>query len=540
MNPNCYPLKDSPLLITHPHDLVFSVEYKLYRHSLPRNLDQLSQPRIFATHTHYTSLPHSIIHSNCRIVYICRNPLDNFVSYWHFSRATKNVNIKPGPIDESFVNYCAGYDVLESELREARKGTVYDEEEEGLVEEISRPCSFEHLKSLEVNKNDVFNRGIPVTAYFRKGEAGDYANHLTPSMVEHLSKGSSFLLYLCLFIASKFLTHQLVSELGSNGTQGKTNAKFRNEVNEALARHETSIHQGVPANQQVSLASFHLEGLALQWHRWFMKFHGPVSWKEFTKAILLCFGPIEFEDPSEALIRLRQTTTLEAYQENFEKLSHRIDGLPESFLIGCFIAGLRDDICLDVKIKHSRTLTEAIGVARLIEKLLIDGRSTHNFIDQAVVTKYGLPVEKSKKFHVMVANKERIECVGLCHALTMKIQGCLVTTDYYMLPMAAFPIVLDVQWLVTLGSIETDYAPLTMTFKQDGIIHTFQGVQQGLEVLSQKECQSSHGSVGLGTGFFLQLVATSSTKKISTHPQELDRLFSKFPVVFQNPTTLPP
>ncbi|XP_060673303.1 uncharacterized protein LOC132803788 [Ziziphus jujuba] len=405
--------------------------------------------------------------------------------------------------------------------------------------------------------------------------------------------------------------------------------------------------QGVPANQQVTLASFHLEGLALQWHRWFMKFRGPVSWKEFTKAILLRFGPTEFEDPSESLTRLQQTTTVEAYQENFEKLSHRIDGLPESFLIGCFIAGLRDDIRLDAKIKHPPTLTEAIGVAHLIEErnllqrklpqfhrsptpstrtqenstegllgpppsqkstsnitsttfrritpqetrerrekglyyycdekfvsghrcarpqlfmigddvetiegnledtateelegttpeisfhaiagtnhpqtirvigqlqnkdltVLIDGGSTHNFIDQAVVTKYGLPVEKSKKFHVMAANKDRIECA-----------------------------VLGVEWLTTPGPIETDYARLTMTFKQDGIIHTFQGVQQGLEVLSQKECQSSHGSVGLGTGFFLQLVATSATKKISTHPPELDRLLSKFPVVFQNPTTLP-
>ncbi|XP_048323214.2 uncharacterized protein LOC107404744 [Ziziphus jujuba] len=386
--------------------------------------------------------------------------------------------------------------------------------------------------------------------------------------------------------------------------------------------------QGVPANQQVTLASFHLEGLALQWHRWFMKFRGPISWKEFTKAILLRFGPTEFEDPSEALTRLRQTTTVEAYQQNFEKLSHRIDRLPESFLIGCFIAGLRDDSRLDVKIKHPPTLTEAIGgnstqgllgpppsqkstpnitpttLRRITPQearerpekglcyysdekfvsghrcaqpqlfmigddvettegnledmateepegttpeisfhaiaVLIDGGSTHNFIDQAVVTKYGLPVEKSKKFHVMVANKERIECAGLCHALTMKIQGCPVTADYYVLPVAACPIVLGVEWLDTLGPIETDYARLTMTFKQDGIIHTFQGVQQGLEVLSQKECQSSHGSVGLGTGFFLQLVATSATKKISTHPPELDRLLSKFPVVFQNPTTLPP
>ena len=80
------------------------------------------------------------------------------------------------------------------------------------------------------------------------------------------------------------------------------------------------------------------------------------------------FGPTDYEDPSEALTRLKQTSTLEAYQEAFEKLSHCIDGVPENFLVGCFIAGLKDEICLDVKIKQSRTLTDAIGVARLVEE----------------------------------------------------------------------------------------------------------------------------------------------------------------------------
>ena len=45
-----------------------------------------------------------------------------------------------------------------------------------------------------------------------------------------------------------------------------------------------------------------------------------------------------------------------------------MDNLPENFLIGCFIAGLRDDIRIDVKIKQPITLADAIGVARLIEE----------------------------------------------------------------------------------------------------------------------------------------------------------------------------
>ncbi|KAL5764629.1 hypothetical protein ACOSP7_016982 [Xanthoceras sorbifolium] len=124
----------------------------------------------------------------------------------------------------------------------------------------------------------------------------------------------------------------------------------------------------IAMDQQVQLASFHLEGIALQWHRWLTKFRGPMTWNEFTKALLLRFGPTDYEDPSEALTRLKQTSTVSAYQEMFEELSHRVDGLPENFLVGCFIAGLRDEIRLDVKIKQPRSLTDAIGVARLIEE----------------------------------------------------------------------------------------------------------------------------------------------------------------------------
>ncbi|KAL5818258.1 hypothetical protein ACOSQ3_022156 [Xanthoceras sorbifolium] len=167
------------------------------------------------------------------------------------------------------------------------------------------------------------------------------------------------------------------------GTRNQTNAEFRNEVYEILGRHESSIDQvygtlqtmltelqslrtsqnhsqplpdinpfaptepsqhinppsarwifiakqyfefkEVAAEQQVQLASFHLEGITLQWHRWLAKF----------KALLLRFRLTDYKDPSEALIQFKQTTTVSAYEEEFEKLSHRVDELPENFLIRC-------------------------------------------------------------------------------------------------------------------------------------------------------------------------------------------------------------
>ncbi|KAL5769060.1 hypothetical protein ACOSQ2_015843 [Xanthoceras sorbifolium] len=214
-------------------------------------------------------------------------------------------------------------------------------------------------------------------------------------------------------------------------TRGKINAEFRNEVNEILARHESSFDQvnailqailtelqslrisrsphkvntelnpfapresshrpdqpyfnnrshhhlklsfpkfngedptgwvykaeqyfyfkSIAVDQQVQLASFHLEGIALQWYLWFTKFKGPLTWDEFNQVVLQRFGPIDFEDPSEALTRFKQTTMVTTYQETFEKLSHRVD----------------DEIRLNVKIKQPSTLTDTIVVARLIEE----------------------------------------------------------------------------------------------------------------------------------------------------------------------------
>ena len=111
-----------------------------------------------------------------------------------------------------------------------------------------------------------------------------------------------------------------------------------------------------------------MEDDALQWHHWLSKFMGHLNWLEFTQAVLHRFGPTDYEDPSEALTHLRQTSTVNIYQTEFEKLSKRIDNLPVNYLVGCFIAGLRDEIRLDVKVKQPRTLLDTIGVARLVEE----------------------------------------------------------------------------------------------------------------------------------------------------------------------------
>lgn len=219
--------KDHPLLRSNPHDLVPFLEYKVYANQQIPTLSNLDSPRFFASHVPYHSLPKTMTknNSNCKIVYICRNPFDTFASIWHFMKKIRPKYLGPFSLEEAFDMYCKGeigygpywdhmlgywkeslkspekvmflkYEDLKGDvLVQVRKiGEFFghpfspEEEENGVVEEIAKLCSFKSLSDLEINNNgksilDFDNKGL-----FRKGEVGDWVNLLSKEMVERLGK----------------------------------------------------------------------------------------------------------------------------------------------------------------------------------------------------------------------------------------------------------------------------------------------------------------------------------------------------------------
>ncbi|KAL5553806.1 hypothetical protein UlMin_041207 [Ulmus minor] len=204
-------LKNHTLLTKNPHDLVpwLEIDLHLEKHDQFPHISTLASPRLFATHLPYVLLPQSIKNPGCKIVYLCRNPKDTFVSLWHFSKKLKAKDTFS--LEEAADRYCRGATptgpfwnhllgywkeslersekVLFLKCEEVKEQPNYhlkkiaefigcpfslEKEEKGVIEDIASLCSFEKLSSLERK------------VFFRRVEVGDWRNYLISEMTEQL------------------------------------------------------------------------------------------------------------------------------------------------------------------------------------------------------------------------------------------------------------------------------------------------------------------------------------------------------------------
>ncbi|CAI9775187.1 unnamed protein product [Fraxinus pennsylvanica] len=226
MNRMQYPIVQyHPLLSKSPHDLVPFLEHRLYVDNQIPDLSSMNSPRLFATHIPFSSIPKSVQDSGCKIVYLCRNPKDTFVSMWQFSDKLRPREMGTRSLEETLDMFCRGVsiagpfwdhvllitflsslcphkvlflkydDMIENPTVNLRCIADFlecpfsiEEEESGKVEEILKLCSFGNLSNLEINRTGKLSSGEENKVFFRQGKVGDWKNHLTIEMVEKLDR----------------------------------------------------------------------------------------------------------------------------------------------------------------------------------------------------------------------------------------------------------------------------------------------------------------------------------------------------------------
>ncbi|KAK9081672.1 hypothetical protein Syun_030890 [Stephania yunnanensis] len=447
------------------------------------------------------------------------------------------------------------------------------------------------------------------------------------------------------------------------------------------------LYHNTPLDHRLSVASFYMSGTTLQWFHWLYNTNQLTTWADFTAALNNRFGPSNFLNYEASLFKLKQSSSLEQYIEDFEALSTRTTGLSQLNLLNCFISGVKDDIQRELLLLRPQTLREAMGMAKVVnDKLaaakpipskftprfnptpnlisqpkpttttptpplpirrltpvemrarrekglcyncddkfvpghkcnrtrqflcltvddddinhdlltlegppthepplletptetpapdlipaislhafagheapmalrlegsiagskvivLVDGGSTHNFIQARIARFLNLPIQPAPSMTVTVGNGDSLHCAGFCKNVSLSLGSFDCTLDLHVLSLYGADVVLGVQWLKSLGRTTFDYNDLYLEFFRGSDCYRLMGLRpSSCMQLFFAQLQKITKSNGVAGFFHLSLSENSQppTTVNPTIPPELAPLLKEFSAIFAPPVGLPP
>nr|KYP31218.1 hypothetical protein KK1_048663 [Cajanus cajan] len=146
-----------------------------------------------------------------------------------------------------------------------------------------------------------------------------------------------------------------------------------------------------------------------------------------------------YENHEAELYKLRQTSSVTDYQAQFEKLCNRNYGLSPTNILNCFISSLSPAIKRELALHKPASITQAIGLAKLVESKILDSKlkfskqlnpystsptqltqssSTTNSTPSHPLNTPSLPVK-----HLSQAQQQERRAVGLCYYCDAKFHS---------------------------------------------------------------------------------------------------------------------
>jgi hypothetical protein len=180
-----------------------------------------------------------------------------------------------------------------------------------------------------------------------------------------------------------------------------------------------------------------------------------------------------------------------------------------------------------------------VGKIRICSVIvLIDTGSTHSFIDVNVARRAKLPVEEGQ-LAVQVANRDTLPCQGCCKIVLLKMQSCKVLANLFLLTLGGCDVVLGVDWLRSLGTIQWNFADLSMSFFVEEKKLFLQGLRLPNEAIEEEHSLSKVALVE-GRGIWLQFLEISDSLGGALVETALQTILNEFKIVFAEPNGLPP
>nr|XP_009797113.1 PREDICTED: uncharacterized protein LOC104243599 [Nicotiana sylvestris] len=448
-------------------------------------------------------------------------------------------------------------------------------------------------------------------------------------------------------------------------------------------------HYEIADDEKLTIASFYLDGDALEWYRWLYWNKQLAGWEHFAEKVRIRFLPKGLESAEGRLAKLRQITTVSELQSRFEKIANETTDISDRLLVRLFVSGLRTDIKSSVLAHRPTTYEDAVHLAHIHEKrilaekgpprpafanrtppllpnpdtvpnnisstsvgpsnsppqnrppikrlshaelqsrrerglcyyceekytaghkcksppqlllltnepevvlsmpepflsdevlaeelqcleiqehstisyhaltgghspstlrftgqingssvqVLVDGGSTHNFVQLRAAKYLQLFVDSISPVAVMVGSGHRLRCEGVARQTTLLLQGSTVVEDFYVLPFEGSDVVLGVSWLAKLGPVLTNYATREFEFNWNGCRVKWQGEPSiDIQPIQLHSLRRMAATDAIASFFHLEMLC-GEVASVVAPTAELASLLDSFEDVFQKTVGLPP
>jgi hypothetical protein len=119
--------------------------------------------------------------------------------------------------------------------------------------------------------------------------------------------------------------------------------------------------------------------------------------------------------------------------------------------------------------------------------ILLDSGSTHNFLDLNIAKKLGCKLEAIPPLPVTGGGGHKLEAAFTCRYFKWVLQQSEFTADVIVLPLVCCDLILDIQWLKSLGPILWDFEKLQKEFNIHGKKFVMRGAKDtGIKFINNK------------------------------------------------------